>query len=1121
MLHAAAINPDTPGNVFVPSNYNGGLPAADSINASGGTTAPYTVTIQAGAILIGDPGIMDGIEVTSDNYTINNSGSVSGLHGIDSNANVVIVNNYGTFSSTGAEGIHAKGGSLITNYSGAKIIGYDDGVYFMLPGGTVVNSGLIEGLTAVGADGVQGGNGVGITNHTGGIIRGQTNGALVQDGLVVVNEVGGTFTGLNGDGINAANGASITNNGAITGSGVGNGLKLGNGAFVYNNTNFVMSNPVFGGGISGAVNGILAGDNFTITNQNLATVVGNGGDGIKVGASGFITNASGGAINGSVNGASGGFNLYVDNYGVINGTGGTGITGGDNLFIINGGVVHGFVNDGVHGLDNSVVQNVGLPGNLISGAVNGIWLDDNATVINAGFVGGTSGAGVRVSDGSTVTNTGTILGNVGIEAFAGAGTFVLTNSGVVTGTGGTAIDGAISGIDTLNLNSGSTVTGNIVTRGGADIINLTSGASSSLVTGAINMGLGNDTLNLINGQTAIGGATIRVTGLVSFTETINKSNAGVAFLNGGANVNTVSITGGGLYINGAVDGNTVSQATINAGGSALGGTGTWDANIALTGGGFSAGSVPITLDAVPTNAIGQLNLTGNVTHSAGTFIRWDVAPQTAINNGVNSDLIVQTGGANTYNVNGANIRISATNINQAIGNGTYTVVDSATGIANFGTMGALGVQFNGNIVDNGPFLATESGVNSTTTVLTNFFTTAALADGGTNIVLTVQHNFAGLPGITANQASLGAALDASVNSPNPLVQDFIASLDYSNLATVQATLAALDPATYLALTSSVINTDYSLHRQISDRLSGLRDSDEGSGLYRTQVSAKGALAPSAPASVSSGGPFNVWGSLSYDWQDYSGPTALSDFDGNVASFTVGIDYRVSPSFVLGVLLNGSKSDLDYTGGSSDIDSLRGAIYATLGRSTGWYSDALIGYGSHSIDATRAFGGVLPGVGGGSLDATSIQALWTVGYTFDAGSFRHGPFVGLEYQNVDVDGFNTGGGFPIGVGDYSVDSLRGLIGYRIKGNCGTFRPYASVAYAHEFEDGGNSAVAFLPNGAPFSVVGPDLNSAILLTAGTGISLAPNLVLDVGYRGEISTDSEGLDSHGGSVGLNYNF
>jgi outer membrane autotransporter protein len=112
-----------------------------------------------------------------------------------------------------------------------------------------------------------------------------------------------------------------------------------------------------------------------------------------------------------------------------------------------------------------------------------------------------------------------------------------------------------------------------------------------------------------------------------------------------------------------------------------------------------------------------------------------------------------------------------------------------------------------------------------------------------------------------------------------------------------------------------------------------------------------------------------------------------------------------------------------------------------------------------------------------------------------------------------------GALPLSISGYEADSLRGLIGYRVNANYGTFRPYASVAYAHEFEDGENRRSASF-GGVPFSVVGAAQSSAVLITAGTGIGLTSYLTLDIGYRGEIAID-DGLTSHGGSIGLNYSF
>lgn len=367
--------------------------------------------------------------------------------------------------------------------------------------------------------------------------------------------------------------------------------------------------------------------------------------------------------------------------------------------------------------------------------------------------------------------------------------------------------------------------------------------------------------------------------------------------------------------------------------------------------------------------------------------------------------------------------------------------------------------------------------------------------------------------------ALAGAIDASISNGNPLNQDFIAALDNSDLATVQASLAALDPSSYLGFTTVAMNSNYHLHRMVQDHLAVVRDGGE----TITETSAptqdsKGGMIPGESVSRSAG-KANVWGAVSYDSQDYDVAGNQADFSGDTWSFTAGFDWRVAPEFVLGIVLDGSRGTFDGQGNSSDLDSYRGAIYGTWGSSMGLYSDFLVGYGEHNLDSTRTLGGVLGGLASGEQDATSLQAMWTIGYTMGNQQVKHGPFIGLEYQNVDADGFTESGALPLAVGGYEADSLRGLAGYRVNANYGTLRPYASVAYAYEFEDGKNRGTASF-GGVPFRIYGADQSSAILITAGTGIVLTNYLTLDVGYRGEIAVD-DGLTSHGGSIGLNYSF
>lgn len=345
---------------------------------------------------------------------------------------------------------------------------------------------------------------------------------------------------------------------------------------------------------------------------------------------------------------------------------------------------------------------------------------------------------------------------------------------------------------------------------------------------------------------------------------------------------------------------------------------------------------------------------------------------------------------------------------------------------------------------------------------------------------------------------------------------------------MQASLAGLSPESSVALVTSVINSNNRINLMVRDHLAMVRNS--GTVTMTTPEApvsdgGKGGMTYSQPQqeqSFTSRG--NFWGSVSYDDVDYEDDLSNNEFDGETEALTAGFDYRVSPMFVIGGLLDGSRSDFDSRGGgSSEIDSLRAGIYGTYGEAMGLYSDFYVGYGKHELDEQRFGGGIagLAGTRGASPDSDSLQAMMTFGYTMGNEQVKHGPFAGLEYQSVDVDGYNqVSGPFNVGVDGYSIDSMRGLIGYRVNAQFDAFRPYASVAYAHEFEDDANFTTARFA-GVPFQVNGPKLESSVIVTAGTGYAFSPNLMMNLGYRGDISLEDSGITSHGATLGLNYSF
>ncbi len=1136
MQHAQAqpthnITPDAAGNIVVAGTFDETNGTDWSILASGGTTSPFSVTINKGALLTGNGSFANGVTVSAPAYTVTNSGTLNvGAYGILSNL----------------------GGTVVINTTDGLIQGGYDGITFDSRG-----SGSFSSVIST----ISGSSG---TVQNDGSISGNNNGIYAGTGLTVENGINGEITGGYGNGIYSYDDLSLSNLGTITGGGSQGNVSVSanisvsrGGSGIYANNHAIIDNS---GTITGTTS-IITSNNLKLTNSGKISGTGEqnsmgkipfyyaNGDGISTGNLAEITNASTGSISGTYDGIRAGSDLKLTNKGFI--TGGTetqsqptvavvveiptesqyigsGVVAGPRTIIDNSGSIHGYV----HGIDilDSEFEEVFVEQTFVSSrsasVISEVIEPTTSSITNNGSISALSGNGI---DGSNQ-----------IE--------IVSNKGTITG--GTAAIDLRSGADTLNLNYGSTVTGDII--GGTGIDQLNFGSGSETVS---------EIKNIVRGN-------------VYGFETTTKSGTGFAFIGGPGdsfNVFTdqILISRGGLIINGNLaslsEGKT--QVTLSNG-STLDGTGNWNADLLVTSGGLSAGgtnsqlatfgetvsprSAAATFVAEPPtsmNPVGTLTFTGNVSFSTQVFakqasatdnhIRVDIIPQTTIINGVNSDLIVQNGSENTFDLTGVNLRLAPTNINKTLTDGTYTIVDSDSPLIGTKQLGTLGVQFSDNAPDTGKFVANQGGSNNLNTVLTQYFTTTHVTDpavvapevvtalaapttsvkNGSNLEISVDHDFAGLPGLTKNQAALASVIDGFVGTNNPLLQDFIAALDYSDLAAVQNTLAALDPGNAMGLASAVVNSNYRLHRLAQEHLAAIRGTSQSSSpTGASSKDAKGVITP-GQATTSYGKRGNVWGSASYDGQDYQASSS-SDFDGNAGAFTAGVDWLIAPQLVVGLMADGSSGSYDSRSqNSSDIDSFRSAAYATWGSATGFYSDALVGYGTHDLSSKLGGSGVLGSSISNDTDATSIQAMWTLGYTMVQGNVKHGPFAGLEYQNVDVDGYRQSGPLPISAKGFEVDSLRALIGYRATATFGQFRPYGSVAYAHEFEDGTVSQSASF-GGTAFKVQGAAQSSAFLISLGTGYSLTESLSLDLGYRGEIATD-DGITSNGGSLGVNYSF
>jgi len=413
---------------------NTGVVITNASNWSAGSP----LTSGTGLIDGGRHGITGGLTLTNTAFTTsitnNLGGTIRGLNGSGVNLDglsglqTATIVNGGTITGTGVtgdgDGVDVDGLVNITNTGtirsvnafSATVVANSEGI--TVGGGTIVNSGTIEGLVTAGNTNAVGkgisllgndittgplagtreaiyGNAV-ITNQNGGLIRGDSDSGIVVGGpasgfTVTINNNAGatirggaTLAGLGGTNAAILTGAdndTINTAGTIDGSSNGRAIAMGGGNNTLNIT---------GGTITGSIDGGTGGTNALTINPGAGNAFSYGG---------AITNFNTTAVQG------GRFNLS----GSINST--------SAITISSGGI---FNYTGAGALGNSITVNGGEFKNN-GGNFTG------ALTLTSGTVSGTNLSGVALSIGAGVTlSPGNSPGTMatGSQTWAGGGTYL-------------------------------------------------------------------------------------------------------------------------------------------------------------------------------------------------------------------------------------------------------------------------------------------------------------------------------------------------------------------------------------------------------------------------------------------------------------------------------------------------------------------------------------------------------------------------------------------------------------------------------------------------------------------------------------------------------------------------
>jgi uncharacterized protein with beta-barrel porin domain len=468
----------------------------------GGATA---VTGQGLSVInINNAGLIRGSGLGIDAATVNvsaNSGTIdaTGVNGIAINSvgTINIVSNSGTISALGINGQAIKGDAVTVSNSQTIKGGLEGIVATTL--NVTANSGLIQAIDGLAISAVTISN---LANS--GTIRANGGGNVAIFGTTINNlSNSGTIeaTGAGGEAITSVGSVTITAN-----SGLISGGSFGIDAATAVNVN-ANSGTIEATGTDGRA---ISANSGTVTNSVGGTIQANGLRGIAVQVTTTATVTNNGTIqaNGVDGKAFAGGTINLVNSGFVKATGAGGIafdtingtltnsgtiSASDvgisalNFTVANSGLIEATsANTFMIGVDNLRVDNSGII--RATGANAEVIFTGSATINNSasGTIAATgtgSTIGILATKGATVVNAGLISGAVGIRAngVGGVGS-VITNSGTITGTGGTAIK-LSNAADTVTLLPGSRIVG-VIDMGGnnADVINAFAAIPASRVS---------------------------------------------------------------------------------------------------------------------------------------------------------------------------------------------------------------------------------------------------------------------------------------------------------------------------------------------------------------------------------------------------------------------------------------------------------------------------------------------------------------------------------------------------------------------------------------------------------------------------------------------------------------
>jgi outer membrane autotransporter protein len=240
--------------------------------------------------------------------------------------------------------------------------------------------------------------------------------------------------------------------------------------------------------------------------------------------------------------------------------------------------------------------------------------------------------------------------------------------------------------------------------------------------------------------------------------------------------------------------------------------------------------------------------------------------------------------------------------------------------------------------------------------------------------------------------------------------------------------------------------------------------------------------------------------------------------------TVGVDYRATPNFVVGVTAGYTGTGADLAeGGKLDVNGGRIGTYATY-YNGGFHADAAVGVGYNSYETERRG---LDGTARGKTEGAEVTASLGAGYDWTLEALTLGALSSLEYTYIGLDGFTESGSLaPLRLASQHAQSLRSRLGFKavydwqVKGRL--VRPEFRAVWQHEYGDRSYGIDSQLATGAGgnFTVYDPKVGrDSLLLGVGGTVLWSPRTSTYLFYDGELYRKESEAHNISGGVRISF--